>query len=159
MIVSTFSVLDKDDRERFFEESFLFVNIKSDVILEMSFLTMSNADVDFQAWDWQYRSYTTENVLPNTRWVELIGGKEFAVAAFDSKHKAFVVYIVALSVDLNDEIHSSKKAQIAYLNVDEVSTKVLSKYADFADVFPPRLAIKLSEPTRIKNYAIELVDD
>ncbi len=51
MVVSTFSILDKDSRERFFEKSFLLANVKSDVVLKMSFLTMSNADVDFQARD------------------------------------------------------------------------------------------------------------
>ncbi len=47
MVVSTFSVSDKDDRERFFEESFLLADIKSDIVLGMLFRTMSNADVDF----------------------------------------------------------------------------------------------------------------
>ncbi len=44
-----FSILDKDDKERFFKESFLLANIKLDIILEIYFLTMSNIDVDFQA--------------------------------------------------------------------------------------------------------------
>ena len=43
--------------------------------------------------------------------------------------------------------------------MDETPTKVLSKYADFADVFSPKLAAKLSKYTRINNHAIELVDD
>ena len=49
MIVSTFFILDKDGRGRFFEESFLLADIKPEIVLEMPFLTMSNADVDFQA--------------------------------------------------------------------------------------------------------------
>ncbi len=53
MVVSTFSVLDKDGRERFFEESFLLTGFNLDVVLRIAFLTMSNADVDFQAWDLQ----------------------------------------------------------------------------------------------------------
>ncbi len=51
MVVSTFSVSDKDGRKRFFEESFLLADISPDVVLEMPFLIMSNADVDFQARD------------------------------------------------------------------------------------------------------------
>ncbi len=47
MVVSTFSVLDKDRRERFFEESFLLADVKLDIMLEMPFLTMGNADVNF----------------------------------------------------------------------------------------------------------------
>ena len=49
MIVSTFSLLDKDNWERFFKKSFLLVNIKLDTMLEIPFLTISNADVNFQA--------------------------------------------------------------------------------------------------------------
>ncbi len=51
IVVSTFCVLDKDDRKRLFEESFLLADVKPDVVLEMSFLTISNTDVDFQARD------------------------------------------------------------------------------------------------------------
>ncbi len=53
MVVSIFSVSDKDDRERCFQESFLLADVKPDIILEIPFLTMSNADVDFQAQDLQ----------------------------------------------------------------------------------------------------------
>ncbi len=51
MVVSTFSVSDKDGKERFLEESFLLADVRPDIVLGMPFLTMSNADVDFQAWD------------------------------------------------------------------------------------------------------------
>ncbi len=67
MVVSTFSVSDKDGRKRFFEESFLLADVKPDVVLEMLFLTISNADINFEARDLQWRSYSTENVLLTTR--------------------------------------------------------------------------------------------
>ena len=47
MVVSIFSVSNKDDRERFFKESFLLVDVKPDIVLGMPFLTMSNPDVYF----------------------------------------------------------------------------------------------------------------
>ncbi len=47
IVVSIFSVPDKDGRERFFEESFLLVDVKPDIMFKMPFLTMSNADIDF----------------------------------------------------------------------------------------------------------------
>lgn len=53
IVVSTFLILDKDSRERFYEESFLLPNVKSDVVLRILFLAMNNADVDFQARDLQ----------------------------------------------------------------------------------------------------------
>ncbi len=53
MVVSNFSMSDKDCRERFFEETFLLVDIRPDIVLGMPFLTMNNVDVDFQAQDLQ----------------------------------------------------------------------------------------------------------
>ena len=49
MVVSIFSVSDKDDKERFFKESFLLADIKPNIVLKMPFLIMSNADINFQA--------------------------------------------------------------------------------------------------------------
>ena len=51
IVVFIFFILDKDGKKRFFEENFLSTNVKSDIILGMLFLTISNADVDFQAWN------------------------------------------------------------------------------------------------------------
>ena len=51
IVVFTFSILDKDNKERFFEESFLLADVKLDIVLEMPFLIISNANIDFQAWN------------------------------------------------------------------------------------------------------------
>ena len=56
-------------------------------------------------------------------------------------------------------MHPLKKAQVVYLKADEALTKVSSEYANFADVFSPKLAIKLSKHTGINDHAIQLVDD
>ncbi len=56
-------------------------------------------------------------------------------------------------------MHPSRRAQIAHLKADEAFTKVPSEYANFADIFLPKLAVELLEHTGINNYAIELVDD
>ena len=53
MVVSIFSLLNKNDREKFFEESFLWADIKLDTMLEIPFLTMRNVDIDLQAWNLQ----------------------------------------------------------------------------------------------------------
>ena len=91
--------------------------------------------------------------------MELIGKNKFAAAAFDPEDKAFVVYVAALSVNLGDKVHASKKAQIAYLKVDQALTKVFGKYIDFVDVFSSKLATKLPKHTGINDHAIELVDN
>ena len=120
---------------------------------------MSNADVDFQAQHLQWRSYITRDVLPTTKQVKLIGKIKFTVVALDPKYKAFIIYIVALSVDPGNEMQCSKRVQIAYLKADEAPFKVPSKYADFADVFSLKLVIKLPKNTRINDHAIKFVDN
>ncbi len=159
MVVPTFLVSDKDGRERFFEESFLLADVSPDIVLGMPFLTMSNADVDFQAQDLKWKSYTTGKVLPTIRRVELIEKKEFAAAALDPEHETFVVHVAAVSVNSGDEVHPSRKPQIAHLKADKAPSKVSSKYADFADVFSPKLAAELPEHIGIHDYAIELEVD
>ncbi len=51
MVVSTFSMSNKNIRQRFFEESFLLAYVKPDVVLKMLFLNISNVDIDFQVQD------------------------------------------------------------------------------------------------------------
>ncbi len=159
MVVSTFWVSDRDGRERFFEKNFPLADVKSDIVFGMPFLTISNAHVDFQARDLQWRSYTTRDVLLTTRRVEQIGKKEFAAAALDPEHEAVVFRVAALNIDLGDEVHPSRRAQIVHLKEDKAPTEIPSEYADFADVFWPKLAVELPEHTGINDHAIELVDD
>ena len=89
----------------------------------------------------------------------MISKKEFTIAALNLKHNAFVAHVATLNVDLGNEIHPSKRAQIVQLiKVNKAFTKVPSKYVDFANVFLPKLAIELPK-YEIHKYAIELMDD
>ncbi len=56
-------------------------------------------------------------------------------------------------------MHPSRKAQIAHQKADEAPTKVPSEYANFADIFSPKLVVELLKYTGINDHAIELVDD
>ena len=56
-------------------------------------------------------------------------------------------------------MHPLRKAQIAHLKADEAFTKIPSEYADFADIFSPKLVVELSEHIGINDHAIELVND
>ena len=47
MLVAALSVMDKVNRVKFIEETFLVTNISPEVVLAMIFLTLSGADVDF----------------------------------------------------------------------------------------------------------------
>ncbi len=159
MVVSTFSILDKDGKKRFFEVNFLLADVKRDIVLEMFFLIMSHPDINFQARNLQKRSQTTKNVFPTTRKVKLIGKKEFATIAHDLEHKIIVIHVAALSFDSDDKMHFSRKAQIAYLKVGKASIEVSNKYANFISIFLLKLIVKLSKYMDINNHTIKLVDN
>ena len=100
---------DQADRVRFFEEPFLVANISPDVILKMPFVTLNDADVDFTKREFWWKNYTIEKVLPTTKWVELVGKKEFAAAVLDPKHETFVVHVAFLeSLCQKDDVHLSR---------------------------------------------------
>lgn len=83
------------------------------------------------------------------------------VVTLDLNHKVFIVYIIVfnISFDLGVKIHFLKKAQIAYLKIDETPTKVLNKYANFVEIFSLKLIIKLPKYISINDYIIKLIDD
>lgn len=120
---------------------------------------MSNADINFQARNLQWRSYTIEKVLLTTRWAKLIRKKKFAAATLDPKQKTFILHVTTFSIDSGDEVHLSKRAKIAHLKADKAPAKVFSKYINFVDVFLPKLAAKLPEHTGINDHIIVLVVD
>ena len=47
MVIANFKVEDKSNKSRFFQETFLETDTKFEVILEIPFLKISNADVAF----------------------------------------------------------------------------------------------------------------
>ena len=47
MVVAVFSMENKANPVRFFEETFLVVNVSLEVVFRMPFLTLSGADIDF----------------------------------------------------------------------------------------------------------------
>ena len=47
MVVLVFSVTDEANRIWFFEQTFLVTTVSLDVVLGMSFLTLSGADINF----------------------------------------------------------------------------------------------------------------
>ena len=154
MILADFQVEDKLGRARFFQENFLLADISAEIVLGMSFLTLSNADVWFVEKKLTWRSYTTAEALPTIKRVELINKKEFAKAALDENSETFVVHVAFLS--LVSGIHPDKKAQIASLLTKKV--KIPNKYSEFINVFSEEKALVLPERTKLNEHAIDLED-
>ena len=72
----------------------------------------------------------------------------------DLKHENFVVHVISLSsimsfsfISLDADVHLSHKPQIASLTAKKAFTKVLTKYANFGDIFFLYLAFKLFKHT------------
>ena len=158
MVVVAFSMTDKTNRVRFFEETFLVANISSEIVFGMPFLTLSGANVDFLGWKLRWRTDTTKKALPTTRLVELVGKKDFAAAMLDLEHETYIVHIRSVSSNVSPSSSPLDRPRISCLNALKAPIKVLAEYLDFADIFSPDLASELPEHTGINDHAIELVD-
>ena len=154
MVLADFQVEDKLGRARFFQKTFLLADISAKVVLDMPFLILSNADIQFVEKELTWRSYTTAMALPTTKRTELIDKKKFAKAALDENSETFLVYVAFLN--LVPEIYLDKEAQIAFLLTKEV--KIPDKYSDFTDVFSEEKALVLPECTEFNEHAIDLED-
>ena len=88
IVVTVFSVTDKANRVRFFEETFLVTIVSLKVVLEILFLTLSGADIDFLNWKLWWRTYTTKKALPTIRRIKLVDKKEFVAVVIDSEHES-----------------------------------------------------------------------
>ena len=47
MVIASFSIKDKEEKSRFFEETFLLADISIDIALGIPFFTLSNVEIDF----------------------------------------------------------------------------------------------------------------
>ncbi len=89
----------------------------------------------------------------------MIEKKEFIAATLDLDYGVFIVYVATLNIRPEGKIYLLKRAQIAYLKVDETFTKVFNNYLDLKDIFLSKLASKLLDYMDINDYTIELIDD
>ena len=155
IVLADFQVEDKLGRARFFQETFLLANINMEVVLGMLFLTFSNTDIQFIEKELTWRSYTTAEALLTIKRIEFIDKKEFAKVALDENSETFVIHVAFLN--LVPRIYPDKKAQIAFLLIEEV--KILDKYSNFTDAFSEKKALVLPERTELNEYVIDLEDD
>ena len=122
------------------------------MVLGMLFFTFSNVNIQFVKKELTSRTYTTEDALPTTYWIEFIHKKEFAKTALDKNIEAFLVYIFSLTSKII--IHLAQEAQIALLLGKKVT--VPAEYTDFVNIFLKKSAEVLPERTSINEHAIKL---
>ncbi len=106
MVSTCFLLQDSLGTIRFFEGTFMLANTSMEVILGMLFLALSNADLQFSAEKFTWRTYTAAETLPTTSQMELIDKRKFAKAAMHENCETFVVHMSALIVAMSS-IHSS----------------------------------------------------
>ena len=51
MVVVAFSLINKANQIRFFEQTLLVANVSPEVVFEILFLIISNIDIDFLIWE------------------------------------------------------------------------------------------------------------
>lgn len=78
------------------------------MVLVMSFLSLSNTEVQFDAEKLTWRTYTIAEALSTTSQVELIDKKEFAKIALDVNLKTCTMHISALKATKRPTIHLSR---------------------------------------------------
>ena len=125
-----------------------------DIVLEMPFLTLSNADLWFAEEDLTWRTYMATDALPTTKRVQIINWKEFVKATLDPNKKVFIVYVATITLEM--AIYLACQAQIALLKTEEAPVTVPEEYLDYADIFSEKLAIILPEYTKINSHTINL---
>ena len=155
IVIAGFSLQNKLEKVRFFQETFLVADTRIEVVLGMLFLTLCNANIRFTERELVWRTYSAAEALPTTQRVEIIDKKEFAAVALNEEDETFVVHMAAFSVDSN--VHASRRAQISSLDIEEVT--IPSEYANYTDVFSPDSAAELPKHTGINNHSIGLIDD
>lgn len=77
---------------------FLLANISVKMVLQISFLILSNANIWFDKKKLTWKSYTAAKALPIIKQIEIIDKKKFAKTAFDENIEAFLVYVTSLSL-------------------------------------------------------------
>lgn len=77
MVSATFLFQNSSERVQFFEKIFLLADTNIKVVLEMPFLSLSNADMKFGTEGLIWRRHVITKAIPKVKKVELIDKHEF----------------------------------------------------------------------------------
>lgn len=115
---------------------FLLADTSMKIILGMSFLLLSNANIEFakKLEKFIWKTYTTIKTLSFTSQIKLINKKKFTKVVLYKNSETYIIYMIALNI-LKATIYLSCAAQMALLYWDKALTKIPIKYFDYIDVF------------------------
>lgn len=90
-VIFTFFILNKDNKIRFFKESFLSANIRLNIVFEIFFLiTKLVIEILF-----------LKTLCLTSKKVKLIEIKEFVAIILNSDYETLVIYIAAFNISYN----------------------------------------------------------
>ena len=123
IISARFLLQNSLEKIRFFKENFLLANTSMKIVLEISFVSLSNTNIEFAELEkLTWRTYTIAEALSTTSQVKLIDKREFAKAALNEYFETFVVHIAILKVPTAMLIHLLRTSQVQGLNEPTLAT-------------------------------------
>ena len=107
IVIADFQIENKANRPKFFQEIFLMVDTKFEVILKMFFLKISNANISFDKKTLMWKFYTAIKALSIIKQVQIVDPKKSVIAMLDVHSEMFVVH-VAIRKREKMPVHSKK---------------------------------------------------
>lgn len=98
IVSARFSFQDKEDKDWFFKKTFLLANISIEVILSMTFFTLSNVDINFETRGLTWKSFISADTLSTMSRIQPINKHNFAHTALDEKSGIFMLHVAAPNV-------------------------------------------------------------
>ena len=150
-------VSNENDVSRFFNESFLKVDLLWDISLDLSWFKLSKIEMNWIADKIRFWQLSIQNLLFIMNRIEEIESKKLINDMIDEKNEIFVMFVRSFRDEKNDldEIHIERRAQIDSIlvkiekksNIKIIISEILKKFA------------KISNEKKIYELSIHEFDD
>ena len=145
-------VPDENGTSRFFNESFLGVDLPWGISLGLPWMKLSEANMDWVSGKIRPWHLSVSNLLPTTNRIEEIEPEELAIDVLDDKKEAFVMFVRAFNDEETglDGVHIERRAQIgsALLEIEgkpDIKTTIPEILKEFAEVTEEDKAYELPD--------------
>ena len=139
------------------------------MILRMSFLKLSNANVLFGEKTFTWRFYIINDALFTIEWVQIINKKDIIIMALDVNSEMFVVHVAIrkqeemainrirkAQIEVQYETQGQNGAQVGVFLFDKALIEVPTEYSNYNNVFLVENVAELSKNTEMNKHAIKL---
>lgn len=98
IIIAFFLINDQNQKSHFFQKTFILAEISMDTDYRILFFILSNIKVKLQNQEFDFRLYTTAEIIFTTKQVDLAEKIELSATAFDLQHNILVVHLSFLTI-------------------------------------------------------------